>query len=275
MSTEVITPAVVVEVAAPKKKKRRRRRLIIVLGIVLALLVVAFVVADGVAKSYAAGYVKAGVIAALKIDPKTPVQVDLGAGSIILQAITGRIDKVTVDATSLSFGDLTGAAHIVATNVPLDSNKPLDTLGITVTITQENVRKLAKIAGGLDIKKLDVGNGVITVGTDLSVLFLTIPVSVDLEPSAKDGAISFEPKSVKLGDKLMAVADLRADRQFAAIAGALLAAQQVCVASSLPSALKIGDVHVVKNSLVVNINGDGTALNGPGLSTYGTCPAAK
>lgn len=274
-STEVIAaPTVVIEVDPPKKK-RRPVRTAVILVVVLALLVVAFFVADAIAKQYATAYVKDSIIKVLGVDPKTPVKVDLGGGSILLQAATGGIDKVTVDVASLTFGDLSGAAHIVATNVPLDSSKPLDKLGITVTIGQDNVRKLAKFLSGLDLKQIDVGNGVITIGTEFNVIFFTIPVSVALEPSAKDGGISFDPKTVTLGGNKISVADLRANPQFSALAGDLLKSQQVCVATYLPKALSIDAVKVSGSNLVLSIDGDGTALGGSGLSTYGTCPAAK
>ncbi|MEO8095034.1 MAG: DUF2993 domain-containing protein [Pseudolysinimonas sp.] len=271
-STEVVpTNTLVIETPKPKKK-RHWLRTIIILVVVLALLVVAFIVADGFAKRYATQYVKDSIIRVLGVDPKTPVDVDLGTGSIIVQAITGGIDTVTVDVPTLSFGALTGAAHIVATNVPLDSSKPLDKLGIVLTISQDNVRKLGTFLSGLDLKKIDVGNGVITIGTEFSIFIFTIPVSVDLEPSAKDGGIVFDPKTITLNGNDISVADLRANPEFSLLAGDLLKSQQVCVATYLPKALTVDTVQVVKTDLVVTIDGNGTALGGSGLSTNGTCP---
>ncbi len=45
----------------------------------------------------------------------------------------------------------------------------------------------------------------------------------------------------------------------------------MCVADSLPQALTVVDVQVVGTNLVVKVNGDGTPLSGPGLSTMGVC----
>lgn len=258
---------------APSKKRHPARTLVILAG-VLVVLVVGFFVADGVAKSYAAGYVRDRIVTVLGVDPKTPVAVDLGGGSIILQAITGGLDQVTVDVQSLTFGDLSGSAHIVARDVPLDSSKPVGKLGIVMTISQDNVRALAGFLSGLNLKRIDVGDGVITIGTDLSVLFLTVPVSVALEPSAKDGGISFDPKTVTLGGNQVSVADLRANPQVRALVGDLLSSRDVCVASYLPEALAIDDVHVAGSDLVISIKGDGAVLGGPGLSTNGSCPPA-
>lgn len=276
MKTEVIVPAptVVIETPAPKKK-RHWVRTIVILVIVAALLVVGFFVADAYAKQYATAYVRDRIIESLKLDPSTRVDVDLGTGSVLLQAATGALHTVDVSVPHLTFGDLAGSATITATEVPLDAAKPLKTLDISMTIPQENVRKLAGSLSGSQLKQIDVGDGVITIGTDFSVIFFTIPVSVDLVPSAKDGGIAFDPKTITLANQDISVADLRANPQFSALAGDLLKSQTVCVASYLPKALTVDDVHVEKSSLVVGINGDGAALGGPGLSTLGTCPGAK
>lgn len=274
--TEVLpAQAVVIETAPPKKKRRRGIVAVVVIVVVVILLVVGFFVADAYAKQYATGYVRDRIIEVLKLDPATPVDVDLGPGSILLQAAFGAIHTVDVTVPKLDFGDLSGSATITATEVPLDSAKPLKTLDISMTIPQENVRKLASSLSGSQLKQIDVGNGVITIGADFTVLFFTIPVSVDLAPSAANGGIVFDPKTIKLGDQDISVADLRANPEFSALAGDLLKSQTVCVASYLPTALKVVDVHVAHSDLVVGINGDGAALGGPGLSTLGTCPAAK
>jgi len=280
--TEVIVPAdapsaqtVVIETPAPRKKRRRGIVALVVVVVVLVLLVVAFFIADAYAKKYAEGYVKERIIEVLKLDPATPITVDLGTGSILLQAVGGAIHNVDVTVKKVDFGALSGSATITATEVPLDGAKPLKTLDIQLTIPQDNVRALASSLSGSQLKQIDVGNGVIRIGTEFTVIFFTVPVSVDLVPSAKDGGISFDPKTVKVGDQEISVADLRANPEFSALAGDLLKSQTVCVASYLPTALKIDDVHVSHSDLVVGIKGDGVALGGSDLSTLGTCPAAK
>lgn len=273
-ATAVIPAAetVVIETAAPKKK-RRWWVLILVLAIVAVLLVVGFFIADAFAKQFATGYVRDRIVAVLNLDPKTPVDVDLGDGSMIFQAIKGSVDEVTVGIDTLTFGDITGAAVLTATGVPLDSAKPVDTLGVTMTITEENVKKLSGFMSGIDLKSIDLQDGIIRVQTDFTLLFFTIPISVDLLPSAVEGGIGFAPQTILLGEEPISVADLRASPEFSALAGNLLNTQVFCVASYLPQALAIDDVDVVGTDLVVSINGDGAVLSGAGLSTNGTCPA--
>ena len=260
--------------ASPKRKRRRWPVVVIVLGVVLALLVAAFVAADGFAKRYAAGQVRDQIVRVLHLEPNTPVAVDLGSGSILLQAASGVIDEVKIHVDTVTFGEITGSAEIRATKVPLDLTKPLDTLGITVTVSEENVKKLACSLSGTALTSIELTKNVIRVGTDLQLLFLSLPVQVDLLPTATASGIGFEPQSIVLGTNTISVADLQAS-QFSGLAGDLLKTRVVCVASSLPQALTISDVDVVGKNLVIIVTGDGTALGGPDLATNGSCPAAN
>jgi hypothetical protein len=267
----VRTQPMVEPVEAPRKRRRWLGWLIALLVLVV-LLVVGFFVADAYAKDYAKGYVRDQIVKALNLDPASQVDVDLGGGSVIAQAIAGSISEVTVNVAELPIGDVTGSAVITATGVPLDSTKPVETLGVEATISEANVQQLAGYLSGIDLKTIKLGNGVITVGTEFPILGLfVLPVSVDLEPSAVDGGISFDPKTIILNGQPISVEDLRNTPQVAALAGDLLKSRDFCVASSLPKALTITDVTVVGSDLVITITGDGTALGGPDMAELGVC----
>lgn len=270
------TPAaatVVIETPAPKPKRKRWPWIlaIVIVGI-LGLLTAAFFIGDAIARDYATTYVKQQIIKVLALPEDTPVDVTLGEGSIILQALSGAINSVDVTADQLTFGQLTGDATIHAERVPLDGSVPVEQLGITMTISQEHVRTLASSLSGLELKSIGLGDGVIKIGTEFNIFnFIVIPVAVDLAPGATDGGITFDPVTVYLGKDPISVADLRNNPEFSALAGDLLRTQTVCVANSLPNALTLEDVKVVGTDLVVTVNGDGVALSDPGLSTMGSC----
>lgn len=270
-----VQPTVVVVEEAPKPKRKRWPWILaIVLVGVIGLLVAAFFIADAIARDYATGYVKQRIIEVLALPEDTPVDVKLGEGSIILQALSGAINSVDVSADQLTFGQLVGDATVHAERVPLDGNQPVEQLGITMTISEDHVRDLAGSLSGLDLQTIELDEGVIKIGSEFNILnFIVIPVAVDLAPGATDGAITFDPVTVYLGEDPISVADLRNSPEFSALAGDLLRTQTVCVANSLPQALTLDDVQVIGTDLVVKVNGDGVALADPGLSTMGTCPA--
>lgn len=269
---EPVDTTVIEPVEIPKRKRRRWIGVLIALAIVLVLLVVGFFIADAYAKAYAENYVRERIVEVLKLDPAAKVDVDLGSGSVLLQAARGGLDEVKVDVDAITFGDITGQAQITATQVPLDSSKPVDKLDIQVTVSEENVKKLSGFLSGIDLKSIELKDGLIRVATEFNLFVVKIPVALDLNPTAKDGGINFDPVTILLGDDEISVADLRNSPQFSSLAGDLLASRDFCVAGFLPQALSIDKVQVVGKNLVLGIDGDGTALSDPALSTLGTCP---
>ena len=255
----------------PPRKKRRFRWLIAIL-VVAAVLVVGFFVGDHFARQYATDLVRERIIEVLKLDKNTEIAVGLGSGSILLQAIGGSVNDVTVDIPELELGEISAGASVTAAGVPLDMSKPVEKLGITVTVTEEQAQKLKTFLSGIDLTSIELGDGVISVGTDFDVFgLLKVPVSVDLAPSATEGGIAFDPETIVLDGNPISVQDLRDNPLVSALAGQLLASQTFCVAEYLPQALTLTDVDVVGETLVLKINGDGTALGGPEIATMGVC----
>lgn len=275
--TAEVAPAqtLVIDIAPQAKVKKRRRWMgpLIALVIVIVVLLIAFFVGDALLRQYATGLVREKIATALKLDPDSEIDVNLGDGSILLQAVSGSIDNLSVHIPEFTLGEVTGEAEITATGVPIDSTKPLDTMGIEVTVTQANVKKLSGYLSGVDLTSIELRDKLIRIGTNIDIFLGSIPVAVDLSPSATDGGISFEPVTVLLGDQQISVADLRAIPGVSGIVGNLLGSRTVCVASYLPTGLKVDDVTVVATDLVVSINGDGIALDPASLSARGTCPA--
>lgn len=256
----------------PPRKKRRFGWLIAIV-VVAAVLVVGFFVGDHFARQYATDLIRERIIEVLKLDKNTEIAVGLGSGSILLQAISGSVNDVTVDIPELELGEISAGASVTAAGVPLDMSKPVEKLGITVTVTEEQAQKLKTFLSGIDLTSIELGSGVISVGTDFDVFgLLKVPVSVDLAPSATEGGIAFDPETIVLDGNPISVQDLRDNPLVSALAGQLLASRTFCVAEYLPQALTLTDVDVVGETLVLKINGDGTALGGPEISTMGACP---
>src|SRR5690606_17946834 len=127
----------------PAPKRRRGLKIaLLVAGVLVVLLVVAFFVLDAVGKNLARDYVKERIIAVLGLEPDADISVDLGGGSIILQALTGRVAVVDVEVPELAFGELQGAATVHAESVPLDQNAPVERLDIRFTMLEEHIEPL-------------------------------------------------------------------------------------------------------------------------------------
>jgi hypothetical protein len=276
-TTEVVEP-VVVAVQTPKKKRRRWPWVLgAILFVLVILLVVAFFVAESYAKDYARDYIKQRIVAVLGIEDPSQVKVDIGSGSVLLQALAGRLNEVDVDAGTVTFGVLTGEATVHAEGVPLDANAATEKLEVTFAVAEDQIVSVVSAnLGGQQIDSITLKAPEVVVEATLHFFILEVPVGMGLEPSAEDGQIVLTPTSALVLGETFSIEDAT-DRLrgfgLGGVADLLFAQQRMCVNESLPVALTIVDVDVVKKALVVKINGDGVVMGGTDLSTPGTCAA--
>ena len=258
-------------VAEPRKPRRRTGRLVALIALgVLAVLVVGYFVAEGAARNYATGLIHDELATALELEADHPMQIDLGGGSLLVQAASGTIDRVDVAIDDVPFGELTGNVILTATGVPLDTDKPSDTIAATADIDEANVAKLRDFLSGVDLDSITLGDGVIDVSTTIKALFLKVPVSASIAPSAANGELVFTPESVTVNGAVVSIDDLSSG-PLAGVASKFLGARSLCVAQYLPEAVTLDDVSVTSDDLRLRFTGEKVALGGAGLSTNGTC----
>lgn len=252
---------------------RRRRRIwpAVLVVIVLALLVAGFFIADAAAKTYAQDQIKQKLVAALGVDPATKVQVDIGGGPVLLQALSGRLTSVDVVIPRLAFGELVGSARLHAAQVPLDESAPLKTLKITYRVSEKNVRVLASDLSGLKLDTIMLDQPEIVANATFNVFGIGIPVGLGLTPSASSGHLDFTPTSIRVSGQTFTSQQLIATPGLGGLAKTLLKQQSFCVAQYLPKALTVSSVKVAQHQLVLAISGDGAALGGSEFSTKGSC----
>jgi hypothetical protein len=241
-------------------------------GIIAVILIVGVILVETVGRATAETLVREQIVASLGTDSTDGVTVDLGSGSLVLQALTGGIDVVTIDLDRVDLSGLEASARVVATEVPVLPSAPLKTFSMTVSIASEEITKLDDTLSGLELESIELKDSAIRVSTTLELLFIRIPVALDLLPVATGNSIAFEPQSVLLGDEQISVADLRNNALVSGLAGNLLSSQKFCVASSIPAALTIDSVAVEASDLVIQLSADNIALGDERWQQYGTCP---
>lgn len=263
------------EPAVPQPPRRRRGPIIalIVVASVLVLGVIGFFVAEAFAKDYARDYVREKVIAVLGLSDEAEVDVDLGAGSIIVQAFAGRVDTVDVDVPEVAFGELSGTVRFHAEGVPLDETAPVDVLRIDFAIGADDLAALGQGDDASTAPSFEFADGEVTLTSEFSLFGVTVPLGVSLEPSATDGALVLTPTSVTIGSETFE-AGSDDDSFLGSLVAGLLQPQTLCIASSVPQALVLADATIDDAELVLAFRGDGATFGGPELSTPGTCPAA-
>jgi hypothetical protein len=279
MSTEILPvepvqpePAQPEPVQAPK---RRRGWIIalIVIAAVAVLAIIAFIVAEAIAKDYARGYVRDRIVAVLQLPEDATVDVDLGGGSIILQALSGRVDQVDVDVPEVAFGELSGAVRLHAEGVPLDEMSPVDVLRIDFAIGADDLAALGEGGGDAAAPTFELADGEVRLSSELVIFGAGIPIGLTMAPSAAEGDLVLTPTSVTIGSETFE-AGSDDDSFFGQLVAGFLQPQSMCIASSVPQALVLTDATADDAELTLRFRGDGAAFGGPELSTPGTCPEA-
>lgn len=183
-------------VSAPAKRKRRRVWPFVVAVIVVIALIVGAFIADAAVKAYAQDQIKQKVVAALGVDPTTQVDVKIGGGSVLFQALSGKLSTVDITIPKLAFGQLVGSATMHATEVPLDQSAPLNKLAITYRVSEKNVSVLASELSGMQLDSVTLKAPEIVANATFKVFGFGIPVGLGLTPSASHGQLDFTPTSI-------------------------------------------------------------------------------
>ena len=261
-----------VVVLVPAKKKRRRWPWVLggILLVLAVLLVIAFFVADAYAKDYARAYIKERIVAVLGIDDPSQVKVDIGAGSVLLQALAGKLNQVDVTAGPVSFGILNGAATVHAEGVPLDQNAPVERW-TSRSRSPRPTWQLWPVTSAASSWKHRAGRARDRGVDHLQLLRVPDPGRHGHRAVGGRREDRLHPDQHPLGRGQLSPPTNCRTRSAASPTSCC--GRTICVAESLPVALTIVDVDVVKKDLIVKINGDGTALGGADLSTPGTCAA--
>jgi len=258
------------EPAVPPRKKRRRRGLLIALVVVVLVVVIAWIVGDQVARSYAQSYIRDQLITTFDLPADQDLDITIGPGSLIAQAIGGSIDSVDVAIPKVPLGDIEGDVSLALTGIPLSATEPVDTLRVKLAVDEANVQNLSGYLSDAGNITISLEKDTVRIGTEFTVFALSVPVSVGLEPSAEDGAVAFSPTEFTVNDASVSLSDLKSG-PLAGVAGGLLSTQSYCIAEYLPTAITLTDVTVTDTDLVLSATGDGAALGGPEMSTLGTC----
>ena len=260
-------------VAEAPRKKHRGRRALIVLLVIVVVLVVGFFVGDYFAKKYATSYVRDQVASALGLPSTAPVTVDLGSGSILLQAASGQINDVNIAIDPIVLDGLSGSATLTAHGVPLNETSPVKTLDVKVSVPTSTVAAAISRVPSLKSLKPTVtisGKNVAVAGT-LYVFGFPQSIGATLTPKVTKGVPGYTIDTVTLDGATVTASVL--DRYFPGLTNLLESGTSLCIANQLPKAFTLTSIAVHGQSIVSTFTGDGVELNGASLSQKGTCPA--
>lgn len=257
-----------VEREVPRRKRRPVLTVVVVL-VVLAIIAVLLVVADNAVRSYAEDRVRTELRTALDLPADADLDVEISGFSMLVQLVSGSLDRVDVSTDEVTFGDLTGPVTVVARGVPIDQSKPVEDLRLRFGASEKSLTSISQNLSGLPITSVAIDGDEIDISAELQVFFVTLPLGVGLQPKAVGGQIAFTPTSISVADADFDAADLRS--RFGAIADTALATQNLCIAQYVPAVLVLQDVTLDDPRMVLTFEAKNVLLDEATLGATGTC----
>ena len=230
--------------------------LVVVLGL---LLVAADLVARPLAESRAATEIEA----ALPDGSRGGVDVDIHGFSVILQAVRGSLDDVTVTGDDLVLAGVPVGLDVDLADVPVDGQGTTGRVDGTVTVDQDAVDGLRAVqdTGG----SFTLGTDEVTFDRSFNVPLLgEIPVRVSGEPvlSADGAQLTITPTAASVPGSGLQIDDERVLSTFAI---------DLCLAQYLPEQVQLTGLSVEPGRLAVDLGSDGLPLSSEALSGRGSC----
>jgi hypothetical protein len=257
-------------VEVPRKRHRGRNALIVIVVIVLVL-VAAFFVGDYFAKKYATNYVRDQIASSLGLPSTAPVTVDLGSGSILLQAATGRINDVNITVDPIVLDGLGGSATLTAQGVPLNQTTPVRSLDVKVYVPTSTIATALSRVPTLAALKPTVklsGTHVAVTGT-IYIFGFPQGIGATLTPKVTAGVPGFTIDTASFDGATVTSAVL--DKYLPGLTSLLESGTSLCIANQLPKAFTLTSIAIHGQSIVSTFTGNGVELNAASLAQKGTC----
>jgi hypothetical protein len=253
---------------APRPARRGRvlRRVVVVLVVLLVVLGIGAVVADGALRSYAQDRVARDIESQLPDGVDGNVDVAIGGTSMILQYLSGTLDRVHLTGRGLTVNGTPLDADVQATGVPVDQTKPVDHAVGRFGVDEAALTEL--LASTTDAPAdVTIVRGAVEYSAPVSLLGLELSYDVTAKPRIEGDTVVFTPTGAALsaGEGSFDVGDLLGSDRLASLAF------PVCAAQYLPAGTRLTDLDLEPGRATVTVEASSLRLSGDAFSTMGSC----
>lgn len=257
-------------IEVPRRKHRGRRALIAFLVVIVVLVALVFV-GDFVARKIVTNYVQQQVETALNLSSTAPISVDLGPGSVLLQAASGSLNNLDVSVSPLVIDGYSGSATMTAKGVPLSGTTPVEQLKVAVDVPETTITKAITSVPSLAAFKptVTITGQRVNVDGSVSIFGLSQKIGISMVPQVTAGVPSLSIKSATLDGVTISITQL--DRYVPGLSKVLQSGTSICIADQLPKTFVLTGLELRGSSLVSTFTGTGVEFNEASLSHKGTC----
>lgn len=261
---------------APRSLGRTGRIItwVVVLAVLAGVGTAVVLVSDGYVRDAATGVVRSAVSGALGLDADADVEIDVGDGLLIAQALTGRVDEVTATVEEFALaGQGAASLELRVVGIPIPPTGPVESVTSLVSFSEPQLLAMQAAITGATLTDLEFTGGAVNVTSAVDVGGTIVPLVIGLVPSVSEGSVVFTPSNVRFGETTDLAVNLLAGPSGPLLAP-LLAPRSLCVAALLPAALTVESAEVTDSALVISAAGSDVRLTESAFTTKGACVTA-
>lgn len=247
------------------KKRRGFTVFMIVLIIVVVVLAILAVVAEVVARGYAEGRAEKQIESSLPKGTTGEVDVQIHGFSVILQALNGSLDDLTLTSKNLVVSKIPLKFTAELADVPLKSGGTTGPIAATLKIDQKalNASPLLADAPG----DITLGTGTFAYRASIDILGLKLGYRLTAKPTVDSAG-----KKLLLTPTDAAITSSNSSIDVSALLSYLKTNPvSICVAKSLPKGATLEKIRVAPDLLTLDLRSKGLALTESALTSTGSC----
>ena len=247
----------------PPKRRRGLRALIWTVGAVVVL-VGLFFIADAIVRQVAEREVSQQIQKELPADVTAKdLTVSIHGFSVIGQFITGRFERVDLDADDVRVQGSRLKARIAAYDVPVDFSDPVGRIDGKLVIGQASVNKLVQLP---DATTVTLGDDTVGLKGTGQILGIDVGYTASVTPTIQSGdTVVLTPHNVSVtaGGGALDVTRFAKDLLPQSI--------PICVAEYLPKGVDVTDLTVKKGTASVSVRANDFVVDDASLQSKGSC----
>lgn len=263
------------DAAAPAPRGGRRWAWLVALLVIVVLAVAAWFAGEFIARGIVERTIREQLSTQLNVPIDQPIDIDI-PGPILPQLIAGRFGSVTITSDDLPLGATDGTAPILvgdvvftADDVPIRGDGDWSDATATLRLDEAQLDALLRGIDDFPVDTVTLDPPDVGVTIDVAIFALTVPVGVDLVPSARNGDLVLTPTTLRVAGAEVS-ADALVD-QFGALATTVIREWDVCLAQYYPAAIELAWVRVERDGIVADLTIDSAILRDPAAARNGRC----
>lgn len=243
--------------------------LLVVASLVALGLVGAYFLVDSMLRTYAQNRVRQDIISNLPDGVAGDLAVSIGGQSVIAQYLSGSFERVAIVAPRLRFNGAEASVHVVATDVPVDTAKPVGDVRGSVEMDQDSVNTLLSAAGVPLGSTVDLGDNTVSYTGTVSVVGIPLGYRATARPDVRPDAVTLKPVSARVTSDFGSL-------NLTSVVERLVGENPitVCVAQYLPAGVSLTSATVTPDRVRLTLHAPALKLDEASLSSRGTCPTS-